>query len=149
MPAQLRRGAFTLFEVLLVVVIMAILAAAIIPQFTDSTKDAKVSNARFNLQALRSQIELYRSHHNGLKPSATLAELMATTDISGNQGTGASFPFGPYLRSIPQNPYTSSSAIKVINSDPAQSGDVTGAGGWLYNPTTGTIFLDNATYFNN
>ena len=35
-----RRSAFTLIEVLIVVVIMAILAATIIPQFTDSTKDA-------------------------------------------------------------------------------------------------------------
>ena len=144
-----REAAFTLIEVLIVVVIMAILAATIIPQFTDSTKDAKLSTVRFNLHTLRSQIELYKTHHIGLTPAATFAELMTTTDASGNQGTGANFPYGPYLKSIPQNPYTNSAAIKVITNDPAQAGDVTGTGGWLYNTTTGGIFIDNATYFNN
>ena len=46
------RSAFTLIEVLIVVVIMAILAAAIVPQFTDSTKDAKSSTAKFNLHTV-------------------------------------------------------------------------------------------------
>ena len=45
MKTPVRRSAFTLIEVLIVVVIMAILAATIIPQFTDSTKDAKASTA--------------------------------------------------------------------------------------------------------
>lgn len=149
MPTSSRRSGFTLIEVLIVVVIMAILAATIIPQFTDSTKDAKLSTVRFNLHTLRSQIELYRTHHNGTPPSGTLAELMTSTDATGAQGSGANFPYGPYVRQIPQNPYTNSASIKVISNDPAQGGDVTGSGGWLYNATTGGIFIDNATYFNN
>ena len=40
-----KQNAFTLIEILIVVVIMAVLAAAIIPQFTDSTDDAKESTA--------------------------------------------------------------------------------------------------------
>ena len=60
---QRRQRGFTLVEVLIVVVIMAVLAATIIPQFADSTKDAKVSTAKFNLHTLRSQIELYKSQH--------------------------------------------------------------------------------------
>ena len=148
MRASSPRVAFTLIEVLIVVVIMAILAAAIIPQFTDSTKDAKLSNARFNVQTLRSQIELYRSHHNGLTPGTTLTELLNPTNIGGGQGSGAALPYGPYLRTIPTNPFNDSASIKVITSDPAQSADVTGTGGWLYNATTGGIWLDNATYYN-
>src|SRR5437660_6684515 len=93
-----RRSAFTLIEVLIVVVIMAILAATIIPQFTDSTKDAKLSTVRFNVHTLRSQIELYRTHHIGIAPSGTLAELLASTDASGTTGSGANFPYGPYLK---------------------------------------------------
>src|SRR5882724_3859389 len=102
MKTHSHRG-FTLIEVLIVVVIMAILAATIIPQFTDSTKDAKASTVQFNLHTLRSQIQLYRTQHNGLSPSATLAELMVATDAAGAT-TGSSLPYGPYLREIPTNP---------------------------------------------
>src|SRR5687767_2144937 len=67
-PAKRSREAFTLIEVLIVVVIMAVLAATIIPQFSSSTKDARESSLRFNLHALRSQIELYKLHHTGAVP---------------------------------------------------------------------------------
>jgi len=63
-----RRNAFTLIEVLIVVIIMAVLAATIIPQFTTSTKDAKDSTLKFNMHTLRSQIELYKLHHLGKYP---------------------------------------------------------------------------------
>jgi len=145
MKTMHRRSAFTLIEVLIVVVIMAILTATIIPQFTDSTKDAKSSTVQFNLHTLRSQIQLYRTQHNGTAPSGTLAELLASTDASGATGTGANYPYGPYLRQIPTNPYSNSASIKVITNDPAQAGDVTGTGGWLYNTTSGSIFIDTTT----
>jgi general secretion pathway protein G len=138
------RSAFTLVEVLIVVVIMAILAATIIPQFTDSTNDAKVSTSKFNLHTMRSQIELYKAHHNGQLPSATLAELTIATDADGSAGG----PFGPYMREIPANPFTNVSTVKSISTDPAVVGDVTsGGGGWLYNATTGGVFIDHADYF--
>src|SRR5207247_2950615 len=108
-----RRSAFTLIEVLIVVVIMAILAATIIPQFTDSTKDAKGSTVKFNLSTLRSQIQLYRTQHNGTNPTGTLVELTTTTDLSGTQGTGAAFPYGPYLRQIPVNPFSNLNTVKT------------------------------------
>jgi general secretion pathway protein G len=141
------RSAFTLIEVLIVVVIMAILAATIIPQFTDSTKDAKNSTALFNLSTLRSQIQTYRSQHNGTPPSATLAELLASTDASGASGAGANYPYGPYLREVPANPFTNAKTVKIVTNDPAQAADATGSGGWLYNATTGNVWLDNTTLY--
>ena len=72
-----------------------------------------------------------------------------STDVSGSVGSGVNFPYGPYLKLLPTNPYTDSASIKVITNDPAQPGDVTGSGGWLYNTTTGGIWIDNATYYNN
>ena len=61
---SLKRG-FTLIEILIVVVILGILAAIIIPQFTDAAQDAGASSARSQLQTMRSQIELYRVQNNG------------------------------------------------------------------------------------
>jgi general secretion pathway protein G len=147
MKAFSRRSAFTLVEVLIVVVIMAILAATIIPQFTDSTKDAKSSTVKFNLHTLRSQIELYRTQHNGTAPSASLVELTQQTDASGTAGTTSAFPYGPYLRELPANPFTNSKAIKTITTTPAAAGDCTsGGGGWIYNATTGGIWIDHVDY---
>src|SRR5437867_11185786 len=70
-----RRSAFTLIEILIVVVIIAVLAATIIPQFTDSQKDARISTAQFNLNTLRAQIELFKAQHSGALPNATLTDL--------------------------------------------------------------------------
>jgi general secretion pathway protein G len=142
-----RRSAFTLVEILIVVVIMAILAATIIPQFTDSTKDAKASTGKFNLHTLRSQIQLYRAHHEGTAPGADLVQLMDTTNVDGTVGTGANFPYGPYVSELPTNPFTNSVTVKEITNDPAAAGDVTGTGGWLYNITTGGIWIDHADHY--
>lgn len=141
-----RASGFTLVEVLIVVVIMAVLAATIIPQFADSTTDAKVSTLKFNLHTLRSQIELYRTHHDGKLPSATLVELTKATNVSGAQGTGTNFPFGPYLRTLPDNPFSNANTVTAITASPATAAQVTGTGGWLFNTTTGELWADNEDY---
>ena len=144
-----RRAGFTLVEVLIVVVIMAVLAATIIPQFSDSTKDAKISSLKFNLHTLRSQIQMYKSQHDGKNPSATLVELTSKTDTAGTVGTGATHIYGPYIMELPDNPFTAKATVKSITNSPAAAGDVTAAnaGGWLYNATTGEVFADTAVYF--
>src|SRR5256885_8169569 len=134
-----RRSAFTLIEVLIVVVIMAILAATIIPQFTDSTKDAKTSTVKFNLATLRAQIQLYRTQHTGLNPTANLVELTQLTDINGITG-GAGAVYGPYLRQIPVNPFTNLSTVTTTTADPLLTAPA-GTGGWIYNVTTGNIWI--------
>lgn len=144
-----RSSGFTLVEVLIVVVIMAVLAATIIPQFTDSTTDAKASSVKFNLHTLRSQIQLYKAQHNGTPPKAGMVSLIQTTDITGSDGVGASYSLGPYVMELPENPFASSAVVKTITGSPAKSGDVTAnnAGGWLYNATTGEVWIDHDVYF--
>lgn len=142
------RSAFTLVEILIVVVIMAILAATIIPQFTDSATDAKKGTAVFNLSTLRSQIETYRTNHDGLKPSATLIELTQSTNKAGTAGTGALFPYGPYLRELPTNPMTGSDTVKTVTNNPPTAGDVSSSnGGWLYHAASGNVWIDHAQLY--
>jgi prepilin-type N-terminal cleavage/methylation domain-containing protein len=137
------KDGFTLVEVLIVVVIMAVLAATIIPQFSDSARDAKVSTAKFNLNSLRTIIQLYKSQHNGLNPSATLAELTARTDASGAIGTGATHVYGPYLTQIPDNPKTGSNTIRAAAANPPAAASGAADAGWLYHTATGNIWLDD------
>src|SRR5436309_12266584 len=62
-----QRG-FTLVEILIVVIILGILAAIVIPQFTNASNDARKSNLSSQLQTLRAQIELYKLQHKETNP---------------------------------------------------------------------------------
>lgn len=100
---------FTLVEILIVVVILGILAAIVIPQFTQASTEAKVSSLQSNLQSIRSQIELYKIQHNDLPPVSDqtfVDEMTGFTDIARAVGTGSAFPFGPYLTKMPVNPFS-------------------------------------------
>ena len=63
------RGGFTLVELLIVAIILAILAAVVIPQFGESAQDTKISVVKSSLHTVRSQLELYRLQHNTRYPS--------------------------------------------------------------------------------
>jgi len=149
-----KRSAFTLVEILIVVVIMAVLAAVVIPQFTGSTEDAKASTAEFNVGGLRSVIQTYRAHHAGGVPALdttnkAIPGLINKTTASGTVSTSGEF--GPYLVEMPSNPYTSSSDVKAVATAGAKpvAGDVTVdsngdfTGGWIYDASTGQIWLDS------
>jgi len=136
------RSGFTLVELLIVVVILAILAAAIIPTFTDSTSDARASTALTNLNVLRGQLQMYRMQHNGLTPSETLLELTKQTDASGAEGTD----FGPYLLKIPTNPYTNSNRVRTTSTIPPTAASGESDAGWLYHAASGNIWLDHADH---
>ncbi len=69
MKQRITRG-FTLIEILIVVVILGILAAIVIPQFTNASQEAAESSVKSQLQTVRSQIELYRVRNNGNLPGA-------------------------------------------------------------------------------
>ena len=57
------REAFTLIEMLIVIVILGILAMVIIPQISTSTDDAKLSTLQTNLSSMRNSVELYYALH--------------------------------------------------------------------------------------
>lgn len=139
MNTRQRRKGFTLVEVLLVVVILAILAATVIPQFTSSGEDAKDSAVNFNLQTLRSQIELYKLQHNGQPPNGVTAGVITglVSKTNADHTTGGNL--GPYLVSgIPVNPLNNSDAVATTTDNPPTA--ATGTAGWLYHLGTGGIW---------
>ena len=151
MKSDACRRAFTLIEVLIVVVIMAVLAATIIPQFATSTKDAKESSLSFNLHTMRSQIELYKANHSGDPPNdigdainGYLPQLTGRTNVSGTVGADPNtFPYGPYFDEVPDNPFNADNSVIAVAVTPV-GGD--GTSGWQYNTTTGEIWPNNTEW---
>jgi len=112
---------FTLVEILIVVIILGILAAVVIPQFTNASSDARNSNLRSQLKTLRTQVELYKVHHNNSPPPVTsLWTLMLNpTNTSGTTSAtaNATFKFGPYIKQTPTNPINGRTGVSTAATD--------------------------------
>jgi len=78
---------FTLVELLIVAIILAILAAIVVPQFASSTGDAAASALRSDLSGIRSAIDLYTQQHSGAFPGAVASS--GGTCTGGTAGSGA------------------------------------------------------------
>ncbi len=140
------KSGFTLVEILIVVVILGILAAIVIPQFTGASTEAKESSLMSDLQAIRSQIELYKIQHNDLLPGATpgvettadtfVEALTSKTNQDGVVGTGATFRFGPYVQKLPANPFNDLSTVLVGTAKQATGDNTTG---WYLVDSTGGV----------
>ena len=168
---HLTRG-FTLIELLIVVIILAILAAIVIPQFTNTTVDAREATLDSNLSAMRSAIELYKIQHNNIYPGA-LATSGGPTCTGGTAGTAVvntaaafsdqmtaasnaagqtctvadpiNYKFGPYLRQrIPAEPITGSTAFATVATPTGAPIVPTAAtGGWITDTKSGQIVMNS------
>ena len=139
------RKAFTLVEILIVVIILGILAAIVIPQFTQASTDARISNLRTNLQTFRTQLLLYKTQHLEAYPdSGFVAQMTQYTDISGGSAAApdATHSFGPYVQSVPMNPFSNLNTVRIVTGATTVFAAPTTDGGWWYNSTTGEMRAD-------
>lgn len=145
-----KRG-FTLVEILIVVVILGVLAAIVIPQFSTACSDSNLTNLRANIQTIRAQIQLFKVQHNDLLPG----QLTRGGDV-----TEAGFitamtndpTYGMYVRTMPLNPYiavAAATAITCVNNAAADPVGNEGTG-WWFNAANGDFRAsdspDNISY---
>jgi general secretion pathway protein G len=155
-----QRGGFTLVEILIVVIILGILAAIVIPQFTNASQDARKNSLTSQLQTIRSQLELYKLQHLDQLPPALVAaggagsspacwaELCEKTNA--DHSTTGTPQFGPYLQAAPMNPLNNVSDVAVVSgtTDYGTGGVANGNGtvGFVLNSTTGKIWATSAQF---
>jgi len=133
-----KNQAFTLVEILIVVVILGILAVIIVPRFANASKDAKRAALSSQLNQVRAQIQLFTIEHGDQRPA----------NLNGNNWTDLINPSvyngtnrGPYLPSIPVNPLNGFTSIAVVVADPAWGDPVVGANiGFVYNSSNGFMY---------
>jgi general secretion pathway protein G len=143
-----KTSGFTLVEILIVVIILGILAAIVIPQFTNASQDARKNSLTSQLQTIRSQLELAKLQHldnpsPDLKTGAANPWDQLTTQTDDTYLAAGNL--GPYLTAAPSNPLNGGTLV-VINSDTtepifgATSGTTSTDVGWVYYVPTGKIF---------
>jgi prepilin-type N-terminal cleavage/methylation domain-containing protein len=168
---RIQRG-FTLVELLIVVIILAILAAIVVPQFASSTDDAKVSALDTTLSNMRAAIDLYYQQHGEYPGEKTAVAASCPGTPAGTPGTGtggddqtfldqlsmytdnegkacsttdATYKYGPYLKkaTLSANPITDVSTLVVVGTgNLAMVGDGA-AGGWKYDYLSGKYIAND------
>ena len=120
---------FTLIEVLIVIVVVAILAMIVIPRVMAATRRAKEASLRANLKQMRDSIERFEANTAAWPPALTDllaadgASISADADGRGMSVDRSSYD-GPYL----------------VSPDGNLPTDVfTGAADWNYNNSTGEV----------
>ncbi len=135
---EARRRAFTLIELVCVIVVLGVLSAVAIPVYLDHSRDAAAAACRGALGGLRAGIANYYAW------SATPAGGGASTFPS---LAALAAPGVTLAQDIPANPFDRSGAPNnVVDATGQAPGAIIGSdGGWCYNPDTGEIWANTST----
>jgi general secretion pathway protein G len=152
------RRAFTLVEILIVVVILGILATVVIPQFSNAGKEARENTLKDDLRYLRIQIAVFKAQHRDISPgypngdrnaapteASFLDQMIKNTseDCATHDGATQTYKFGPYLTKMPTNPISGLSAIKIVSGDDDFPAPDDTTYGWMYKPKTQQIIANS------
>lgn len=101
---RVRRRGFTLIELLLVMVILAVLAALVLPRFAGKGEQARIESAKTQINSLFSTALSTYEIDNGKYPSTTQGlEALRTKPTGTPEPKGWK---GPYLdREVPKDPW--------------------------------------------
>ena len=140
MEADTDKQSFSLIEIFILVIILGILAAVVMPQISQASNEARLSDLVSRLQGVRSQIALYRIQHDDLLPGQAFpgGDITEAGFIKAMTTKGPG-NLGPYLRKIPDNPFVDSriaGSVTCVN-DPDAVLTCSKSAGWWLNAATG------------
>ncbi len=126
----MREKGFTLIELMVVIVIIAILAAVALPNFMGATERARESAVRSAMKTIQTALEMYATEHSGTYTDDLRGIL---PHLPGNQfpnspATNAAYSIGTNLLQASGNPPTA----PTLNTNPGT--DQQYAIVYLYNP---------------
>lgn len=145
---------FTLIEVLMVILLIAILTYMGITQFTNFAADAKDATVKANLQILRrgiaaqnAQMRLRCGYSGTSFPGATsLSANDITTDTTICTTAAVATSDRKFVSgSIPANPWGTAQSTSIVTTTAAKSSGTCSAAddGWCYNQNTGEIWANS------
>ena len=150
--------AFTLVEILIVVVLLGILATTVISMASDSAISAKESALATDLQLLRRFVLIYKCQHLEVSPGYPNGQTSAApteqafidqATLSSNSagqtaaiGT-AGFERGPYMQKMPVNPLNGKSSVQILG-DGENFPAADDSHGWVCKPATSEMRADSA-----
>lgn len=138
--------------------ILGILAAAILPKLSNASETARAGMLKDDLRIIRIHLSVFKAEHRELP--AGYPEGVRTAPPTGEalrrhlclasnaQGQTAAlgtpgYPFGPYLRRIPENPLNSKNTIQIIGDNEAMPAAGDNSHGWICKPATQDFRADS------
>ena len=150
--------AFTLIEILVVVVLLGVLAGVVLPMVAGGAISARESALASDLQMLRRYVLIYRTQHLEVAPGypdgdttqaptaqAFFDQMTMSSNASGQTAAVGTpgFERGPYLMKMPVNPLNDLDTIQMLGDGdnfPANGDD---SHAWIYKAATAEIRGDN------
>ena len=122
-PVRKPAAGFSLIELLMVIICLAVLAVIAVPQFANASGGTRVNSLATVVQTVRAQVGVYKLQHGDQLPDLATASAdreyfrpLMETSVHGTPPR----TYGPYLLSVPVNPLTGGSVVNNVVSYDAQ-----------------------------
>ena len=127
----MRRNAFTLVELVMVVMILGIISAVAAPKVAGVGSGSKEVALRTDLGLLRDAVNLYSAVNAGALPGDAGTETDLKADLA------------PFLRKFPTNAVKGSAVVAMQTAGVPMTGTVNGSVGWRYDNKTGQLIANS------